>query len=123
MDTQEPRAKDKFKDGSENTIQKRSRKTPQEPEPMVVNKEGDQQKRTKKEPASASEKKKRKAETDVVLQKERKATDDDAGCSFFSPSFLLVMNKLVPALCHFKPTTITVYHSSKQQGERKGEQT
>jgi hypothetical protein len=59
-DTEEPRTKDKFKDGSENTIQQRNKKTPQEPEPMVVNKEGDQQKQAKKEPASASEKKKRR---------------------------------------------------------------
>ena len=58
MDTEEPRTKDKFKDGSENTIQKRISKKPQEPEPMVVNKEGDQEKRAKKE--SASERKKRR---------------------------------------------------------------
>ena len=78
MDTEEPRTKDKFKDGSENTIQKRNRKTPQEPEPMVVNKEGDQQKRTKKEPASASEKKRKTKEELLKIQaEEREAKKDE----------------------------------------------
>ncbi len=60
------------------TIQ-RTRKTPQEPESMVVNKEGDQQKRTKKEPASASVKKKRKTKEELLKIKaeEREAKRDE----------------------------------------------
>jgi hypothetical protein len=74
-----PPTKVKTIDGSENTTQKRTKNTPQEPESMVVNKEGDQQKRTKKEPASASEKKKRKTKEELLKIKaeEREAKTDE----------------------------------------------
>ena len=60
-------------------IQHKNKKTPQEAKPMVVNKEGDQQKRTKKEPASASEKKKRRTKEELLKIKaeEREAKQDE----------------------------------------------
>ncbi len=62
-----PPSKIKTNGGSENTSQKKTKQTPQEPQPMIVNKEGEQQKRTKnKQPTSAAEKKKRKQEEKEV---------------------------------------------------------
>jgi hypothetical protein len=73
-----PPTKVKTNDGGENTTQKRTRKTPQEPKPMIVNSEGDQQKRAKKESASSSEKKKRRTKEEKHLLKIQAAEEREA---------------------------------------------